>query len=171
MARSRWTLAGQGAGEGFAAGFNYGMKPNIDRKNSLADLKAKVDQLGQYDPKQLNELQLTAFGIKPQDKSDDYTFPEFQSLSPEDQDLYIRFSNGDKIFSPESYANANILNWLAGTLGAGSPKPKTPKPNSSAPTDVTANFGSYTTADGKIKYPTSQEQVDRLVNAGAKRSQ
>lgn len=62
MARSRWTLAGQGAGEGFAAGFNYGMKPNLDRKNSLADLKAKVDQLGKYNPEQMNVFQRAALG-------------------------------------------------------------------------------------------------------------
>lgn len=62
---------GNQAGEGFGAGFNYGMKPAIDRANSLADLKAKIDQLGKFDPAQMNEFQRAALsgksGVNPLD--------------------------------------------------------------------------------------------------------
>lgn len=164
MARSRWTLAGQSAGEGFGAGFNYGMKPGIDRKNSLADLKAKIDQLGQYDPKQLNSLQLKAFGLSPSDMNGDskYTFPEFQQLSPEDQDLYIRFSKGDRVFAPDSYANASILTWLLGNMrgqGQGNGQPSNQDPDVYVPKGYVYNGTTY--------YPQSAAEAQQFIDVGA----
>lgn len=111
MARSRWTVMGNQAGEGFGAGFNYGMKPAIDRANSLADLKAKIDQLGQMNPQGLNELQLAALGVSPKDQAQ-ITFEEFQALPAAGQKQYLQYSGKYPEYDPSKYAQANLLNMI-----------------------------------------------------------
>lgn len=61
----RNALLGELAGQGFQSGFNYGLKPGVDRANSLADLKSKIDFLGGYSPEKTNVFQQAALGVSP----------------------------------------------------------------------------------------------------------